>query len=504
MTQVVENHVRALADVDSVKQIALVSGNRTSGLSDSTLSIAQHIAIESLDYDSIVEPTESLPSRAQRLSNSLVQTLDQNGFSCDETLLHWHNHSLGKNAAAPPVIRELASRGWRLLLQVHDFAEDNRPSNYAEIIRSSHAKSSGEVDRFLYPRAANIHYAALTTADASVFRQIGLPASQMHCLPNSIASHQSELPDQDESLQLVRQSFQLPSDSRWSLYPVRGIRRKNVAEWLLLSRWMPEERFTGLTLCPDNPVERRSYERWRELAKSVAPRAVFGAGESDELTFSQNVAASDYILSTSVAEGFGMAFLEPWLAGRSVIARNLPTVTSDFSSNGIKFPCLYESIPIPGEQSWIRECYEETAAAQAKAWSEVGQAFRPKFAPQSDAVDTIDFAMLTPARQAEVLQRFSKDSGYEAEAKARSSQLVSALNGSTDSETVAHNRRVVADVYSPLERASQLCDVYRAVDESTAQDSRARPDIHPGKSAVDVVSRMRPFYPSRTEDTREI
>jgi hypothetical protein len=110
-------------------------------------------------------------------------------------------------------------------------------------------------------------------------------------------------------------------------------------------------------------VETRSYERWRELAHSVAPQAVFDVGHREDISFSQNLAASDYVLSTSVAEGFGMVFLEPWLSGRSVIARSLPTVAEDFLAAGIDFPLLYDSILIPGNREWIHSCIHESQNA---------------------------------------------------------------------------------------------------------------------------------------------
>ncbi len=132
VTQVVQNQLRALRDSDAVKEIVLVSGGRTGGLSDETTSSMHSIAVDGFDYDNSVASSDHDLLLA-RLENAFTD----HGLSKDNTVLHWHNHSLGKNTVAPAVIRELAESGWRLLLQIHDFAEDNRPENYQRLISAS-------------------------------------------------------------------------------------------------------------------------------------------------------------------------------------------------------------------------------------------------------------------------------------------------------------------------------------------------------------------------------
>ena len=150
----------------------------------------------------------------------------------------------------------------------------------------------------------------------------------------------------------------------------------------------------------------------------VSNRTVFDAGESPDLTLRQNVSAADYVVSTSVAEGFGMAFLEPWLLGRGVIARRLKTVADDFENGGVNLHSFYDSIPIPGNRSWISECQREILDAQTQAWSHLPAVFHPTIDMSvSEAVETLDFASLTPQRQVKVLQRMKSDRGFELAAK---------------------------------------------------------------------------------------
>jgi hypothetical protein len=39
---------------------------------------------------------------------------------------------------------------------------------------------------------------------------------------------------------------------------------------------------------------------------------------------------ADLVITTSVLEGFGFAYLEPWIADRAVIGRSIPMITPDF------------------------------------------------------------------------------------------------------------------------------------------------------------------------------
>jgi hypothetical protein len=53
------------------------------------------------------------------------------------------------------------------------------------------------------------------------------------------------------------------------------------------------------------------------------------------------------VITTSVGEGFGLAFLEPWLAGRPLRGRDLPPITADFRAAGVALPGLYERLDVP-------------------------------------------------------------------------------------------------------------------------------------------------------------
>jgi hypothetical protein len=498
VTQVVENHVRWLRDCQLVDRIILISGQRASGLSSDTLESVTHVAANDFDYDTQEPSADSSARRAGRIAQHLAEQLRGFGVTQDNSVLHWHNHSLGKNTAAPATIRQMAQSGWRLLLQIHDFAEDNRPQNYQPLIAASGAANKVEIDRYLYPTASQIHYATLTRADASVLTRLGIPAGQTHCLPNSVLAPAGEQSGKDASLAKVRRAMRLPSDARWCLYPVRGIRRKNVGEFLMLARWIRPDQFAGLTLEPATPIEKRSYRRWKQLAKEVAPRAVFDASHDRSVSFAESVSASDFIVSTSVAEGFGMAFLEPWLMHREVIARRLPTVTDDFEACGVKLPKFYDKMPIPGTEAWVRDCLAESTSAMTVAWSDLPEHFRPSLdVGTSVSADSIDFALLTPQRQMDVLRKVAQDSGFEAATKERSSQLITSLGEQPDEQLLQDNADVVNRQYSPQQTGRRLIAIYQEL-VGVASDSVVAPPCHAGKG-IDLINDARPFFPCRTE-----
>jgi hypothetical protein len=53
------------------------------------------------------------------------------------------------------------------------------------------------------------------------------------------------------------------------------------------------------------------------------------------------VRVADLVITTSVLEGFGFAYLEPWILDRPVVGRSIPFITPDFQSQGMKLGHLY-------------------------------------------------------------------------------------------------------------------------------------------------------------------
>ncbi len=245
---------------------------------------------------------------------------------------HFHNHSLGKNRLIPDVINLLATAGERLVLQIHDLAEQGRPTNYQLIADP----------RTLYPFAPRIHYAFLNSRDLKHFIDAGLPPANASVLPNPLTP--SPTPP-------------AASESPILFAPVRGIRRKNLGELVLLAALAPAGTRLAVSRAPRNPEALTVHDTWRKFSSShrlpiefnVVDR--FAPAPGAPTGFDSWLAHASHIVTTSVSEGFGLPFLEAIALDKPLIGRNLPHLTADHARYGILAGRLYEQILIPGD--WL-------------------------------------------------------------------------------------------------------------------------------------------------------
>lgn len=486
VTRVIESHLRALASVDVSSQpdrVVVFYGGRAA---DWKAAIAKTLpfpvelrVIPELDYDDIC------PVQATELAGTMVAELQAIGCSSKNTVLHVHNHSLGKKAAFPEALSLVAKQGWRLLLQIHDFAEDLRPQNYTHMLQ--HAGGQSQLHNILYPQATQIHYAALNARDYHLLRQAGVPDSRLHRLPNPVSTQEASRADnatQGRNRMLAREKLQaclaVAPDQTYILYPVRGIRRKNLGELLLWAKVCEGvgKAVFATTLAPMNPTEQTSYQRWKELAERMSLPVVFEAGE--HLSLEENYAAADGVLTTSVAEGFGLVFLEATQQNRPLLGRDLPEITADFVDAGMKFPGLATSIQIPCEwvdvqaaQQTLRE--HAISLREAIGW-EISDRGKLELEQEIEACyggDTIDFAKLSTEQQTELLLTLDRaDRCTHLIATNPVFQKVATLPHDARSESwqslQRQNQRVIATRFSEPTIGKSLADIYDRLLATTA------------------------------------
>jgi len=273
---------------------------------------------------------------AERMKRTATKAL---GRSPD--IWHIHNHALGKNPALTMAVCQLAAEGHRILLQMHDFAEDGRPALYHRML---HGMVKGDIDllgAMAYPQAPHVHYAALNQRDARFLQSAGARKDFIHLLPNPVT-----LPADNNLSNAVKWK-----GKRRFLYPTRALRRKNIGEallWSILGK--PNDSF-ALTLAPTSKTDRIVYEAWKRYARRWRLPILFEIGMVSNASLRCWMRASNAIITTSVTEGFGLAFLEPWLAGRPVVGRDLPEITQEFSEAGVRWPSLYNRLEVP--LTWI-------------------------------------------------------------------------------------------------------------------------------------------------------
>jgi hypothetical protein len=248
---------------------------------------------------------------------------------------HFHNHALGKNPLMAEAVAILAETGERLVLQTHDFAEDGRPFNY----------KACEHCTLLYPVAPQIRHVFLNSRDRANLVRAGLPDEHAVLLPNAVISP-AKLPEAapQGATPLV-------------LYPVRGIRRKNLGEIFLLAALAGDAARFAVTLGPDNPRWQSVHEDWEAFGndtKLPVDLNVVGrlpANQRGESSYEAWLARATHVVTTSIAEGFGLGFLEPILLGKPLFGRDLPEITCDFAANGIIPGRLYDRLLVP--ERWI-------------------------------------------------------------------------------------------------------------------------------------------------------
>jgi len=376
---------------------------------------------------------------------------------CTSITTRWA-HSLGKNRALPRVVARLAEEGFALLLQIHDFAEDYRPANYrylGELVRGG-----------LYPQAPNIHYAALTGRDFRVLVEAGVPAERAHRLPNPVPVS-IEPADRQAARRRLAERFGIAPEQRLLLVPVRCIRRKNIGEALLCSLLAPAGTIVGLTLPPLNPAEVSIYSGWKQIAAEADLPCVFELGVPGALTFPENLAAADGILTTSVAEGFGMVYLESWLAGRLLAGRNLPEVTEDFVQAGVNLAGLWQRLPVPVEWVGYERLRERLVEAHRRTLAAYGREPGPEAVAQLEeklAGGWVDFGDLDEPMQRAVIQR-AQDRGARDQLTRHAAgpqRTLGALDPST-AELVVANARAIHAAYGLVPSGRRLLACYQSV-----------------------------------------
>ncbi len=349
-------------------------------------------------------------------------------------LIHFHNPLLGKNTAIIRTIKILISMGTPLLLQVHDFAEDGRPGTYS---------------REHYP--ADCHYAVINTRDYGILIRSGLKKQGLHYLPNAIRPL-----DTGEHAVLQRDTV---------LYPVRAIRRKNIGEAVLLSLFIPRGKRVGITLEPTGALDVRSYNGWMSFVRENNLRVAFRLGIDGE--YAAVLARACCVITTSVKEGFGLAYLEPWTAHRMLWGRILRDICDDFFQKGLKLDHLYERLSIPVtffdrkrfEKKWVR-CYREKLSYYGRAISEADAA---RALEPLASEGTVDFGILSEDLQKEVILAVLQKEKNRRKILDLNSFLVNNTFFYGSEELIEHNRDIVRTEYSAKKNGETLLGVYERV-----------------------------------------
>ena len=441
VTRVIENALAALAD--SRVRAAVLTGEPPPA---DDLPTGRPAVLAGLRYEE-----QRPPCSSDELAADLLDTARQ-ALGQKPDVWHFHNHSLGKNLAIPGAVRRLAAQGHRVLLQIHDFAEDGRPTNYCRLTRELADDDPERLSAILYPQAEHVHYAVLNGRDRTFLAAAGVPETRLHLLPNAIW-----VPAQEASAETPR----FPGDRLW-LYPTRGIRRKNLGEFLLLAALGRQGEHYATTLAPKNPLDLPGYQRWLRLVEELRLPVSLGLADNSPASFGALVAASHALVTTSVAEGFGLAFLEPWLMGRAVRGRNLGEITGEFLDAGIDLGGLYDRLEVPAD--WLAPGVLATRVREGlKSYlSAYGRGSRPDDVERVISAwihgGRLDFGRLDEALQESILRRAV--ASREARAQLRPRGLP---DTPPPAAQLQQNRRVVLKHFGLAGYSQRLEAVYEAL-----------------------------------------
>lgn len=455
VTRVIQSALRALAlSVDQAAgaepvACAVIAGEPPSDV----MPVPASGVVEALAYDS--SSRLSAPDVLAEIDAEAARIL---GGPPD--IWHIHNHSLGKNASVPALVDYLARQGRTIVLQPHDFAEDGRPENYAFLRRLLGGETTAAVGARLYPQGTHVHYAVINRRDWRFLRAAGVPERQLHYLPNAVSADDPESDNDDGTL---------PFAGRLFFYPARAIRRKNIGEFLLWAALAdPDDRF-AIARAPKNPDARPVYDAWVEFAQRLQLPVDFEFSDQWPGSFSSLLRSAYAHVSTSVAEGFGLAFLEPWLAGRPLVGRKLPEITDEFEHAGLDLSSLYTQLRVPLEWIGCERFAAKLEAALARVYAAYDRAIAPddveRALTAASTGDHVDFGRLDEPLQRAVIERVASSPGARAEIRP-ATVLPRDMPG-----TVQANRTHVEQQFRLLEYGHRLHAIYQ-----TAADSPAAPE----------------------------
>jgi hypothetical protein len=390
---------------------------------------ADVVTIPELGYtsesNSVFNPTD--------VARTVIDTIHSkfNG-PCD--VLHIHNPTLAKNRQFIKIIKFLQREDVNLLLQIHDFAEDGRPLAY-----------------FAEDYPADCHYGVINRRDYQILLKSGLRPDGLHLMENTVSAPRiAPKPEAEDPM---------------ALYPIRAIRRKNIGEAVLLSRLMEQGQSVVITLPPNSPADMKSYQGWKNFVREHDLNVSFDQGLSHD--FATLVSSAGLLLTTSITEGFGFSFIEPWLFGKLLWGRKLADICRDFESKGILLDHLYEGLYVPLDWIGLHQFRDKWSASVLKACrlfnvsienADVRLAFD---AVTGDGI--IDFGLLDESAQKEVLLQVISSRRNTQRLVAVNPFLANPATVADKDGLIKNNRQAILREYNPAVYGKKLIEVYRKV-----------------------------------------
>lgn len=335
-----------------------------------------------------------------------------------DRIIHFHNLNLGKNPYWTMRMSLLAEKGYNIINHTHDFAED-RTENISFLRRIIEGHFLKDLYKIMYPDSMNYHYLVLTNNAVSRLIKKGIKKSRIHLCPNPTEVNHKNIKTDKE---FVCKTLQLDSEKKIITYPVRVIRRKNIGELILLSVLFSDSINCVVTLAPTNPIEKKYYKDWIQYTEKNNININYEA--SNKIDFTLLISSSDFCITTSKEEGFGMVYIEPWIMNTPVIGRSLKNITDDLTKNTMILNGFYNEINVISDKKLV------------------------------------DFSSLDEKEQQKLITELLFDDNKKDEIKSLN-PLLEKIFEEQNIDIVNHNKKVIKKNYSIISYGKRLKETYK-------------------------------------------
>ncbi len=390
-----------------------------------------------------------------------------------------HNLVLGKNLALTSAFYNCAKNNTldtvTFFSVFHDFPEEGRVDDI-DAIRDVERFQS-DIKKQMYCIDAPVKIVVPSENAMRMMCQCGFNASMVsnpvNCTKVDINS--KEIDYIRNSIWYHAHEQQLPFDKHKKIayYPVRIIPRKNIYEAILISCIF----FNSSLITGPSGNSEQDINHYRNLIDFISKNRLPVMTDVikkcdlhnayDEAPVENIMLATDYIVSTSVAEGFGYTLFEPWIQQKMLIARKNSGLDMPEGWNG---ESMYSFLPVPVK--WIDtervvKCYEMYFVECFK--KKIPWSIKKSFIHG----EYIDFAVLPECIQKSIIELIISDNKMRSEWLTILEENISGWPGlqniyNNAKRSIKHHSNIVSSEFSEIIFKKEFSEVFL---QDTSQSS---------------------------------
>jgi glycosyltransferase involved in cell wall biosynthesis len=393
---------------DRIERIVLACGEAN----DQEWNTYLRRQLAGLPVEFFIEPAFHYFSEQRRSAEQVVRQIRIalgeifSGARAGDTVVWAHNLGIGRNLLLTrELTRACGQRNFPLLAHHHDWWFDNRWVRWQEARRCGF-RSLRVVAETVFPSARHLRHVAINRTDAKILGRhfgVGWLPNPAHLGPALPAARVRRAKDWLRA--------KLGDNAPVWLMPCRLLRRKNIAEALLLTRWLRPQAWLVTTGGVSSRGEQDYANRLAGAARGHGWRLRLGildGAKPGQPGVAELLAACENVLLTSIQEGFGLPYLEAAAARRPLVARAIPNIAPDLAHFGFRFPQCYDDVLIDPrlfgwQAEWRRQrklfrAWKNELPTACRRWTD-----EPEFLAAGRNPRPVPFSRLTLTAQLEVL-----------------------------------------------------------------------------------------------------